>query len=104
MTKKDLKRLRRRDLLEMPLDLRKENDALKTKVAQMEMQLTDKEIQIVAAGSIAEASLQLNGIFEAAQAACDQYEQNVRLRCDQMEQEAKLRCEAMLSGMTDRIE
>lgn len=104
MTKKDLKRLRRRDLLEMLLDLRKENDALKTKVAQMEMQLTDKEIQIVAAGSIAEASLQLNGIFEAAQAACDQYEQNIRIRCDQMEQEAKMRCEAMLSGRTDRIE
>lgn len=44
-----------------------------------------REIELEDAGSIAEASLRLNGIFEAAQRAADQYLDNVKmLRGDQM--------------------
>lgn len=38
-----------------------------------------REIELADAGSIAEASLRLNGIFEAAQRAADQYLHNIRL-------------------------
>ena len=44
-------------------------------------------------GSLAEAALRLNRIFEDAQAACDQYTHNVRLRCEQMEAEAQHKLE-----------
>lgn len=90
--------------MEMLLKLRKENDMLRAKVAQLEESLTDRSIQIDSAGSIAKAALQLNGIFEATQAACDQYEQNIRMRCDQMEWETRKKCEAMLSEAKIRIE
>ncbi len=41
-----------------------------------------REIELEEAGSIAEAALRLNGIFEAAQEAADQYLMNVRRMAD----------------------
>lgn len=101
--KNELKELRRVDLLELLLELRKENGMLLEKVAQLEESLTNRTIQINAAGSIAEAALQLNGIFEATQAACDQYEQNIRMQCDRMEQETRNKCDTMLSEVKNRV-
>lgn len=45
----------------------------------LETERTQRQIKIDDAGSIAEASLRLNGIFEAAQEAADQYLYNIRL-------------------------
>lgn len=78
MTKKQLKRLRRSDLLEMLLALSKENDQLRQELTDANKQLAEKKICIEEAGSIAEAALKLNGVFEAAQAACEQYLQSIR--------------------------
>lgn len=95
MTAKELKRLRRSDLMEMLLELSKENQALRTQLYEAEKKLEDRMIMIADSGSLAEAALRLNRIFEDAQAACEQYEQNVWQRCEQMEAEARRRCEAM---------
>ena len=51
---------------------------LEEKLAQAQKKLDDRAIIIDRAGSIAEASLQLSGIFEAAQRAADQYLENIR--------------------------
>ena len=93
MTTKELKRLRRSDLLEMLLELSKENQTLRRQLAEAEKKLEDRTIMIEQSGSLAEAALRLNRIFEDAQAACEQYEQNVRQRCAQMEEQARLRWE-----------
>lgn len=45
---------------------------------EIEEMKSSREIELAEAGSIAEAALRLNGIFEAAQAAADQYLMNVR--------------------------
>ena len=50
MNKKDLKRLRRRDLLEMLLDLTKENDLLRERNDELEAQLQDRMLTISEAG------------------------------------------------------
>lgn len=115
MKSKDLKRLSRSDLLEMMLALSKENEQLRSENAQLRKQTEDRSIAVENAGSLAEASLQLSGVFEAAQAACDRYMENIRYRtqhqeeicermeretrekCDRMEQEAALRCERILT-------
>ena len=59
----------------------------------LEAERTQRQIKLEDAGSIAEASLRLNGIFEAAQEAADQYLYNVRLigkrQADMAGQEAK---------------
>lgn len=43
----------------------------------MQQKFDDRRIEIDKAGSIAEASLQLNGVFQAAEEVCKQYMENI---------------------------
>lgn len=83
MKEKDIKRFNRVELLEMLLEQSKEVERLKAKNHELEEQLESRRILIDQAGSIAEAALQLNQIFETAQRAADQYLENVRQICQQ---------------------
>lgn len=82
MTDRDLKRLSRTDLLEMMIALTKENEQLRQQLAETEQRLNDKMIAIEKCGSIAEAALALNGVFEAAEKACAQYVANLQARAE----------------------
>lgn len=69
--------------------LSQKNEALSVKNAELQQQidellqkLEDRKIILENAGSIAEASLRLNQVFEIAQAAADEYLLNVRQMCD----------------------
>lgn len=76
--KKELKKLSRAELLEMLLELSRENDTLRCENEALRDQLSEKELRISESGSIAEAALKLNKVFEAAQEAADQYLLNVK--------------------------
>ena len=78
MTDKELRRLSRSDLLEMLIAQTEENSQLKIRLEQAEAQLRDRRIEIDKAGSIAEAALALNGVFQAAEAAAQQYLENIQ--------------------------
>ena len=78
MTDKDLKRLRRDELLEMLIVQSKKMEQLQEELDAARAALESREIMLQEAGSIAEASLRINGVFEAAQAAAQQYLENVR--------------------------
>ena len=80
MTEKELKRLSRADLLEMLITQSKKIRQLEDKMEQAENKLHSRQIAIDEAGSIAEASLALNGVFDAAQAAGQQYLENIQRR------------------------
>ena len=80
MTDKELHRLRRDELLEILLSQQKEIDRLTAALAEAEQKLADREITIMNAGSIAEASLALTDIFAEAQRAADLYIENIRRR------------------------
>ena len=104
MTERELRRLSRADLLELLLAQRRENEQLRCILDQTQAQLADRTIQIDKAGSIAEASLQLSGIFNAAQDSCKYYMDNIKLLserqsavCQQMEQETKQKCDQMVA-------
>ena len=104
MTDKELRRLSRTDLLELLLAQRRENEQLRCILDQTQAQLADRTIQIDKAGSIAEASLQLSGIFNAAQDSCKYYMDNIKLLserqsavCQQMERETKEKCDLMVA-------
>lgn len=60
------------------------------KIAELRQTIEDmkssREIELAEAGSIAEAALKLNGIFEAAQKCADQYLTNVRKLCEKESQ------------------
>ena len=77
MTDKELKRLSRGELLEMLIQQSKELERLRKQLDVAESALQNREIAITNAGSIAEAALQLNGVFTAAQDACQQYMENI---------------------------
>ena len=104
MTERELRRLSRTDLLELLLAQRKENEQLRCLLDQTQAQLADRSIKINNAGSIAEASLQLSGIFDAAQDSCQYYLDNIRqlserqnIVCQQMEEETKEKCDRMVA-------
>lgn len=126
MTEKDLKKLSRSDLLEMLIDQSAELQSVQQRLAKAETALQNRSIAIDQSGSIAEAALRLNGVFEAAEAACQQYTDNIRLlserqtavcqqrekeslrkiaeyeaeaqqRCTRLESDTKVRCAEMLT-------
>lgn len=78
MTDKELRRMNRSELLELLIKQMEENIALKEKLESAETELQNRKLTVTNAGSLAEAALQLNGIFEAAEAAAAQYLENVR--------------------------
>ena len=85
MTYKELKRLSRSELLEMLIAQMKENEALQSRLELAEAQLNDRQIAVEKAGTLAEASLSLNGVFEAAEAAAQQYLENIERMSGQQE-------------------
>lgn len=102
MTDKELKRLSRTELLEMLLAQAEENEKLKVRLEEMQTRLDNRRIILEEAGSIAEAALQLNGVFQAAEAAAAQYLENIRRLgsekesvCQQIEAEAMEKAEAV---------
>ena len=78
MTDKDLKRLRRDELLEILIAQSKKMDQMQAELDAARAALDSREILLREAGSIAEAALRINGVFEAAQAAAQQYLENIR--------------------------
>ena len=75
---KKIKKLKRIDLLEILLAQSKRIDELEEELAETKHQLASKRIKIREIGTLAEASLQLNHIFEDAEAAARQYLHNIR--------------------------
>ena len=78
MTEKELRRLSRRELLEMLITRTIENERLTKELQQARKELSDREFIQDRAGSMAEAALQLNGVFEAADRAAREYLENIR--------------------------
>ena len=79
MTDRELRRMSRSELLEMLIMQMEENEELKKRLEEVENELESRRITVAEAGSIAEAALRLNDVFEAADRAARQYLDNVRL-------------------------
>ena len=80
MAERELKKMNRSELIEIIYAQQKQEHELRDKIKQLEEKLTEKNIILEKSGSIAEASLRLNKIFEDAQAAADQYVESVRAK------------------------
>ena len=73
MPDRELRHMRRTELVEIILALKQSEDRLRAENAALSAQLQERQIHIENAGSIAQAALELNKVFEAAQAAADEY-------------------------------
>lgn len=80
MTDKELKRLRRGELLELLVEQGRQLERLEHELEEAKQALARREIAVREAGTLAEAALKLNGVFEAADAAVRQYMENLMLR------------------------
>lgn len=108
-TSGNLRKLRRAELLEMLIAQGREMELLRAQLQEAEEKLESRRLIAEESGSIAQAAMQLNGVFEAAQRAADQYLENVRLRterqtetCARKEAECADRVEQMLASTYER--
>lgn len=85
MTDKEFRKLKRDDFIEIIYQYQKREQRLLQENAKLHQQLEEKYTRIQNAGSIAEAALSLNHVFEAAQAAADQYLEEIRVLRDRTE-------------------
>lgn len=78
MTDKELRKLSRAELLEMLIQQIERNEELEAELKKVKTELRNRAITIENAGSLAEAALQINEVFEAADRAAKQYLRNVQ--------------------------
>ena len=78
MNDKELKKLNRKELLEILLSQAKLIEELESELARTQKELNNKTIILKEAGSIAEATLRLSGIFEKAQEVADEYLNSIK--------------------------
>jgi len=80
MAEKQLKHLSRGELIEIIYQLKKNEQKLIEENAELRRSLEEREVKIETIGSLAEASLVLSGIFEAAEEAVAIYKNELSRR------------------------
>ena len=110
MTDKELKRLNRKDLLQIMIMQQKKVDSLNAELKEAKEELERRRILSENAGSIAEASLRLNQVFENAQKAADMYLENISLMNEGVKQDClkqclntRSKCRELLQSTRERI-
>ena len=78
MKKNNWHNLGKTDMLTLLYEQEKQIQELKEEVENLKNQLEDRTIKMKEAGSIAEASLKINKIFEVAQQAADEYLKSIK--------------------------
>ena len=104
MTEKELRKLNRYQLLELLIEQTERADRLQRRLEQAEANSYKQSMHLLAMGSIAEASMQLNGVFEAAQKAADLYLEEAHKLADTIVEDAREQARKILSGEEDAQE
>lgn len=101
----DLKKLSRRELVDVIYQMKKNEDELLEQIASLEASLEEKRIRLSSAGSIAEAAVDITNVFSAAQTTADLYLQEIQVmkedaekECKRMIEDAKIKVEKILSS------
>ena len=107
MADRELRHMRRTELVEIIFALKQSEDQLKAENADLTAKLEQRQIHLDSAGSIAQAALELNHVFEAAQAAgddalqaqakaeADQILAQARAEAEQLKAQTKRECDAL---------
>lgn len=88
MTDKEFRKLKRSDLIAIIYEYQKKQEELVKEIGELRAQLESKNLKISKAGSIAEAVVGLDLLFETAQKTADDYIEQVRLANEEAEQKA----------------
>ena len=88
MTDKEFRKLKRGDLFAIIYEYQKKQEELVKEIDELRAQLESKNLKISKAGSIAEAVVGLDLLFETAQKTADDYVEQVRLANEEAEKKA----------------
>lgn len=94
-----IRKINKKKLLEILLSQAKRIEELEQQLESTQKKLDSKKITIENSGSLAEASLKLNGIFEVAQATAEQYLLNIKDKCKKIENDTKKECQIEIEKM-----
>ena len=73
MISNELKKLNRRELVDIIYQMKKNEQLLQDEIAVLRSELEEKRIRLSEAGSIADAAVSITDVFTAAQSAADLY-------------------------------
>ena len=88
MTDKEFKKLKRSDLISIIYEYQKKQDELMAEIDSIRTELDETRIKLSKAGSIAEAVVGLDRLFETAQQTADDYLAQVKAMLDDAEKKA----------------
>ena len=96
MISNELKKLNRRELVDIIYQMKKNEQLLQDEVASLQSKLQEKRIRLADVGSIADAAVSITDVFAAAQNAADLYLHEISCmkaetekECAQMVEEAQ---------------
>ena len=98
LTEKDLKKLNRYQLLELLIAQTERANQLQEQLDAVQQQLSEQEISIASMGSIAEAALQLGGVFQAAENAAEIYLNAAKEKAKEIEEAANRKAERIVAN------
>lgn len=84
--KNDSMNLSKNEMMMVMHDQEQEIERLKAKVSELQATIDNYEIKVEEAGTLAEASAQVNNLFEAAQATVETYIENMKKRAEKSEE------------------
>ena len=99
MISKELKRLSRRELVDIIYQLKKNEQEKQEEIAALEEALQEKRIRVSVAGSIAEAATDITQIFSTAQMTADLYLHEIA----SMKEDTQKECAAMLEDARKKV-
>ena len=99
MISKELKKLSRRELVDIIYQLKKNEEQMQAKIAELEEALQEKRIKLSVAGSIAEAAVDITNIFHTAQRTADLYLQEI----SSMKADAERECAKMIEDARKEV-
>ena len=109
MTDKEFKRLSRAQLIDIIYQLQLKQNELEAENQTLKEELADKRIRIRQAGNIAEASLAIHGVMQAAQDAAALYLEEIRAmraeteeQCRQAMEEARQEAAAIVEKVNKK--
>lgn len=100
MISKELKKLSRRELVDIIYQLKKNEQEKQDQITSLEEALREKRIRVSVAGSIAEAAVDITNVFSIAQTTADLYLHEISCMKEETEQE----CAKMLEDARKKVE
>ena len=93
MISKELKRLSRRELVDIIYQLKKNEQEMQEEIESLKNELEDKRIRISTAGSIADAAMSVTNVFSTAQMTADLYLREISYMKEDTEKECEKKIE-----------